>query len=182
MAAVSNCMYWPQQATACPLLTTVSFQVHFQRWPMPKIACVVTTRSDTRACGHLDRAGGDIPWANPLSNFSGGLLNCSATCNTTTGCVGFVYQGDDAGAGCEAQGEELLSSTRHADQLHGLCSGRQRPRPFRPAPFAALSATSHGKYFDAVCSARTHAPTVCLCAPTLRVLPGPTLSLSAKCV
>jgi hypothetical protein len=42
MAAVSNCMCWPQQATACPLLTTVSFQVHFHRWPMPKTHAVTS--------------------------------------------------------------------------------------------------------------------------------------------
>jgi hypothetical protein len=45
-----------------------------------------------------DRTLGDIPWANPLPGFKGGLDNCSAACNKTAGCVGWVYQGPDAAA------------------------------------------------------------------------------------
>ena len=57
---------------------------------------IVTAATAGLTCNLHNCPGGDIAWANPLPGFQGGLLNCSATCNSTKGCVGWVYQGPDA--------------------------------------------------------------------------------------
>ena len=45
-------------------------------------------------CNHQNCPGGDIAWANPLPSTQGWTLtNCSAKCDATAGCVGWVYQG-----------------------------------------------------------------------------------------
>ena len=92
-------------------------------------------------CNHQNCPGGDIPWANPLPATKGWTLaNCSAKCNATAGCVGWVYQGSDAGPACggdSGDGNRCYLKERNMGNCGPLkctCAGTNGRAPAPPAP------------------------------------------------
>eukprot|EP01046_Picozoa_sp_COSAG06_P078576 COSAG06_NODE_26163_length_620_cov_1.097889_1_plen_116_part_10 len=81
------------------------------------------------ACNHMNCPGGDIHWANPLPGTQGWTMaNCSAKCNATAGCVGWVYQGGDAGGACggDSYDDRCYLKQRnlgHCSPLKCTCAG-----------------------------------------------------------
>ena len=94
------------------------------------------------ACNHMNCPGGDIHWANPLPGTQGWTMaNCSAKCNATAGCVGWVYQGGDAGGACggDSYDDRCYLKQRnlgHCSPLKCTCAGTngRSPAPLPPPP------------------------------------------------
>lgn len=84
-------------------------------------------------CNGMNCAGGDIPWANPLKGFRGTIGDCEDSCNRTQQCIGWVYQGPDAGDGCLVPNCWLKAANKNdCKPLNCTCQGNRPPPP--PAP------------------------------------------------